>query len=819
MSSHTVGGPIGGQRSYDETATAAAFLLGGIGTGNVSVDARGAFRDWEIFNRPAKGLKLPFSFFAMRVQTDDGTALARVLEAPLQPPYDRSHGYNPGEVAGLPHMAHSRLTGEYPFVWVDFEDETLPVSVQLEAFTPLVPLDAEASGIPAAVVRYRVTNRAAVPCEVSLAGSLPNVCGFTGFDRFGHLQLAGPVRNEVRREAGMTGLAYHPDQLAPESLEYSTLALLTTAPGATVRREWLPTHWVDHIQDFWDDFTDDGRLQEEARVSAPLGALQRPGLMKVGSVAATARLEPGAEETFEFVIAWHTPNRPAGWTTGEAQSERAQSEPAREGQADRIATVRNHYATRFADAWDAAERLVRELPRLEEATRGFHRALFASTLPWYVIDALASNITVLRSPTCYRLEDGSFLGWEGCFDDQGCCEGSCTHVWNYAQTCAFLFPQLERSMRRIELGLETDERGSMAFRTRAVYGLPRWEMLPATDGQLGTIVRLYREWKLSGDDEFLASLWPKAALALDFAFEYWDQDDDFVLDSQQHNTYDIEFFGPNSLSNSFFFAALKAGAEMASYQGEQERAERYRRALEQGSQRMDEMLWNGEYYEQRIDDVNAYRYQYGRGCLSDQLVGQFLAHVAGLGHVLPAEHCRSALASVVKYNFRVDLGEVESVQRIYALAGESGLLLCSWPRGGRPRLPFVYSDEVWTGIEYQVAASCIYEGLVDEGLELVQTVRERHDGHRRNPWNEVECGHHYARSMASWGLLTALSGFEADLVRGSVSFEPRINERDFHCFFSTGKSWGVYHQTVGAEGRETTVEVLGGEPLPGWERG
>jgi uncharacterized protein (DUF608 family) len=255
---------------------------------------------------------------------------------------------------------------------------------------------------------------------------------------------------------------------------------------------------------------------------------------------------------------------------------------------------------------------------------------------------------------------------------------------------------------------------------------------------------------------------------------------------------------------------------MASYLGETERADRYRDALATGSRRMDEMLWNGEYYEQRISDVDAYRYQYGRGCLSDQVVGQFLAHVAGLGHVLPADHVRSALASVVRYNFREDLGAVESVQRIYAVAGESGLLLCSWPHGGRPRLPFVYSDEVWTGIEYQVAASCIYEGLVDEGLKLVRTARERHDGHRRNPWNEVECGHHYARSLASWGVLTALCGQHVDLVNGKVSFAPRINEDDFHCFFSTGRSWGIYHQETRDGGMNAWVEVLGGEPVPGW---
>lgn len=838
--------PSGTQRSFAHDATAAAFLLGGIGTGNVSVNTRGALVDWEIYNQPAKGHKLPFSFFAISSLPDGGRRQTRVLEGPMQPPHTHSHGYGWGEVAGLPRFTRSRLVGEYPLVWVDLFDDALELEVRMEAFTPFVPLDAEASGIPATVIRYRCRNTGSTAREVSVVGSLPNVCGFAGYGPFGDVRLPGDVRNELRRGGGRTGLFFSPESVDPSAIAYSTMALVTTEADPTFRAEWLPTHWVDHIQDFWDDFCADGRLMPQSRYDAPLGALQQPGRMKVGSVGGVARLGPEEEHVFEFVLAWHCPNRIAGWTQSEAQEAARRTGGGQGSECScgsdecRTATVRNFYAARFTDAWDAATHLLDNLRYLEAQTDAFHSALFGSSLPAEVIDAAASSITVLRSPTCYRLEDGAFLGWEGCFDSEGCCPGSCTHVWNYAQTVAFLFPELERTMRRIEFGMETDETGSMAFRTKSVYGLPRWEMLPATDGQLGSIVRLYRDWRLCGDDAFLRELWPKAALALDFAFDYWDQDHDFVLDSRQHNTYDIEFFGPNSLSNSFFYAALAAGIMMAEYVGDSERSARYRTALREGSARMDALLWNGEYYEQRIDDVDEYRYQYGTGCLSDQLVGQFLAHVAGLGHVLPEEHVRSAMQAIVAHNLKPDVGVVASVQRTYALQGEPGLMLCTWPRGGRPRLPFVYSDEVWTGIEYQVAATCVWEGLVEEALEVVRAARGRHDGYRRSPWNEVECGHHYARSMASWALIPALSGFRCDLVAGTLDFQPpqpvldrfataerrpqapgaqsteSTGDREFRCFFSTGKSWGVYHHTVGNDEVERWVEVLGGEAVPGW---
>jgi hypothetical protein len=211
---------------------------------------------------------------------------------------------------------------------------------------------------------------------------------------------------------------------------------------------------------------------------------------------------------------------------------------------------------------------------------------------------------------------------------------------------------------------------------------------------------------------------------------------------------------------------------------------------------MDRLLWNGEYYIQLLDDVDEYRHQYGDGCLSDQLFGQLQAHVVGLGYVLPTEHVRQALAAVHRHNFRPSLQGHQCLARTYALEDESGLVLCSWPNGGRPRHPFHYCDEVWTGVEYQVAAHLIYEGLIDEGLQIVRAVRRRQDGYRRNPWNEVEAGQHYARSLASWALLLAYTGFHYDATRNAISFAPanRAAPLDITSFFSTGNGWGAFCQ-------------------------
>jgi non-lysosomal glucosylceramidase len=806
-------------RRFKGNAQAVAFPLGGIGTGNVSVGARGELRDWEIFNRPAKGNHLPYSFFAIRAQPEGQKAVTKVLESRINPPHTGATGYPAVDLAGLPRLESSILEGKYPFVTVEFEDSRLPVNVLLEAFTPFIPLNSDDSGIPGAVIRYSVKNISPSTTEVSIAGSLPNPVGFEGYDHHQNLKLIKNVENVFKKEEGLTGLFFTTDLLSPKHLLYGSMALLTTAEQVTVKPSWLKGGWWDGVHDFWSDFSEDGLLETQSVFDTPLSNLYSATKMEVGSLCINDSLQPGETKVFEFILSWYFPNRPDNWYALEDLKKLFDNATMefilKEAGLNLSARVeKNYYGKIFQDAWGAGKYLAVNLERLEGKSRGFTETLFGSTLPPTVIEALANNIPVIRSTTCFRLENGSFLAFEGSYDDMGACPGNCTHVWNYAQTMAFLFPDLEHSMRHTEFALETEKDGKMNFRSMRVFDQEAKALnpFPAVDGQLGCLIRLYRDWKLSGDETLLRPLWEKAASALDFAFGFWDPDGDFVLEAQQHNTYDIDFYGPNSHSSSIFYGALKAGLEMAEYLNDKDHTEKYRQAWEQGSQRMDRLLWNGEYYIQQLNDINSYRYQYGNGCLSDQILGQFLAHVAGLGYILPQGHVKKALSSIYRYNYQTSFFDHQNVQRTFVLNDEKGLVLCSWPKGGRPRLPFVYADEVWTGVEYQVAANLIWEGFLEKGLELVKAVRERHDGYRRNPWNEVECGHHYARSLSSWALLLAISGFQYDLVKGEISFTPVYQKEDFSTFWSTAKAWGIYRQKIDKDSgdRQWEVKVLYG---------
>jgi len=790
-----------------------AFPIGGIGTGTVSLGGRGQFTDWEIFNRPASGQVLPFTFAALWVREAGGEAEVRILEAPPRPPFRGNFGYAREQGQGLPHLKGAKFTGAYPFARVDFDTDTLPVEIALEAFNPFVPMNVDDSSLPVAIFHYRVTNRSRNEVEAAVAFSLYNAVGY-GEKPSEQWMAVGKNVTKVRTDElspglRVTALDMTTEKYAPDHPRFGSMCLMTSHSDVTARWRWEEGEWFDAYTNWTDEFVANGGFE-----NPPPGDPSPDRSSRPGTLAPRLRLAPGASETVTFVLAWYFPTRENYWNT---EKEVAGSK------------LRNHYATRFGNAWEVGRYTLANLDRLEAASRAFHEAFFSGSLPAYVLDAVSSQAAIIRTNTCMLLEGKQFFAFEGSGDDGGCCPMNCTHVWNYEQALAFLFPELERSMRVTDFTANVRDDGAMSFRTLVPVGRAQWQFKPAADGQMGTVMKLYREWQLSGDDVFLRKLWPQARRTLEYAWASWDSDRDGVMDGEQHNTYDIEFFGPNTMTGTLYLGALKAGEAMARAVGETDAADLYRRTRASGERKL-EALWNGDFYVQKVPTVERakeleradpgmakaikggrIRYQYGDGCLSDQLLGQWFADVVGLGNLLAPDRVARTLESIYRFNFRNGFYEHANPQRIYAMNDERGLLLCSWPKGGRPMLPFVYSDEVWTGIEYQVAAHLIYRGYVAEGLSIVKAVRDRYDGERRNPWNEVECGAHYARALASWSVLLALSGFEYSAPERRIAFAPRVDTGDFRCFFAAGTGWGIYRQRADAKSLVAAIELSSGE--------
>lgn len=796
-------------KSYDQDHLRQIGLpLGGIGTGVVSLGGRGNLHDWEIVNRPAKGFDIEQTFFALYTRANDGATTAHALEGVIPPAdYEGARGAAiPNH--GLPRFRQCSFEAAYPFGKVSLSDPDVPLRAELQAFNPLIPADSDKSGIPVAILRFVLSNEGDSDIEAAVCGSLQNFIGADG--------TSGAARdnfNSYREADGLTGLFMQSAGVDPEAPQWGTLALATPQrAGITHRRAWANYSWGDSLLDFWDDFSEDGQLDERER-----DGKDNP----TGSLSVSVSVPAGGTADITFLLSWHFPNR---ITWKEAGLNHPQS-PVQDG-----TRIGNFYTTQYADAWEAAAYTAQNLDMLETETRAFVDAVCAADLPPVVKEAALFNLSTLRSQTVFRTPDGFMFGWEGCDDTAGCCFGSCTHVWNYEQATAFLFGGLALGMREVEFNYATRADGGMSFRVDLPLQHAQSWSLAAADGQMGCIMKLYRDWQLSGDSEALRGMWPKARKALEFCWlpGGWDADKDGVMEGCQHNTMDVEYYGPNPQMGIWYLGALRAMEEMARHLGEDDFAAECRRLFESGSRYIDERLFNGDYYEHLIQpaagrdavlgmlihssmgaaDPSEPVLQLGAGCLVDQLVGQLLAHVSGLGYLTEEENVKRTLSSIKRYNFKENMYGHFNHMRSYVLNEESALLMATYPRGGRPARPFPYYNEVMTGFEYTAAIGMLYEGDIENGLRCIQAIRDRYDGRKRNPFDEAECGHHYARAMVAWAAVLALSGFQYSAVDQTIGFA--APKEDCRHFWSTGYAWGSCALSPNGASCEVELTVLGG---------
>ncbi|MBA3686228.1 MAG: hypothetical protein H0W72_13455 [Planctomycetes bacterium] len=804
-------------RRYDSAHLARiAMPVGGIATGSLSLGGRGDLRDWELGNTPNKGFVPNKTMLLLWAQEAGAKPVTRLLEGPLEAWQHEGAFGCPVTNQGWPRFREASFAAAYPFGQVELSDDDVPLEATVQAFNPLIPGDVPASSHPVAVLRVVLRNRGRKPVRASVCANLEN---FIGNDK--NTKGVKANRNRWREEKGLRGIAMETTGVDPKSANWGTLALATTTSGSLSHREaWAELSWGDSLLDFWDDFSADGALEqrEQVKEDAPMG-----------SIAVRTVVPPRGERTVTFLIGWCFPNRQT-WTPPKDAATTGACVPgacAPGAACDSPSWIGNHYATVAGDAWNALRRFAAELPELERRTIDFVERFCASDLPEVVKEAALANLSTLRTQTCFRTPDGHFFGWEGCGDTGGCCHGSCTHVWNYELATPFVFGELARSMRTVEFAHMTRADGLMAFRVNLPIHRAQEYGMAAADGQMGCIIKLQREWRLSGDEALLRRLWPGARKSLEYCWipGGWDADQDGVMEGCQHNTMDVEYYGPNPQMGFWYLGALRAAEDMARHLGETEFAERCRALFTRGSAWMDKHLFNGDYYEHEIrpmkrediapgliigmgGDTLDPVLQLGAGCLVDQLVGQVMARVNGLGDLGDAKKLAKAARAVHTHNFKRGLADHFNHLRGFALADESALLMASYPRGRRPKRPFPYYNEVMTGFEYVAALAMLQLGSVDQGLECIEAIRARYDGLRRSPFDEAECGHHYARAMASWGAVVILSGFQYDAVVGSftVAAKPRAS-----WFWSTGDAWGTVRQRKAGRGVAVEIEVAEGE--------
>jgi uncharacterized protein (DUF608 family) len=725
-----------------------ALPLGGIGTGFFSLGGRGQLTDFQLMSRPNRGWKPLYAHFLLWTKQGD-TRKLRVLEGDLDSGF-ASDGGHPEVFAAFPRFEKAAFEATFPFGRVKLEDGDTPVDVSIEGWNPLIPKQTDDSSLPLAVLSFTIRNKTREPVDASVSFILTNFIGVDGRE----YDLKDSITESLSVD-GWHGMHWWKDRTDVKPTN-GTMAILCDAPDVKVARQWkfrdLP--WSGERLGIQDEILAKGFIDDDQPgVPCP----PSPKDTWDGSVHALVSLKPNEEKQVTFLVTWHFPHRnvEVAWNFSGSPEDRMR---------------KNHYATRFQDATDVARKTISRLPELKSQSIAFIESVLRRQAPTSVKEAALFNLSVLKSHTCFRLEDGSFFAFEGCNGDSGCCSGSCTHVWNYEQATVDLFPDLHRSMLENHLTYGVTPEGAQRFRQSIPVKNATWG-LAAADGQMGMVVRTYQQYLADKDMVWLRTFYLKAKKLLEFAWEPngWDGDQDGVFEGSQHNTYDVEFFGPNPMCTVYYLAALSAAAKMADLCSDGDFAKKCRELVAKGSKWVDENLYNGRFYFQKVHPstgkwapftggmgpTNDPPFQVGPGCLIDQLVGQYKANRAGLGDLLDRFHITNSLKSTYRYNYKQNFRDHYHNMRTYVAPDERGTLICSYPDGGRPAVPFPYWGECMTGFEYMFAALLLDYGLKKQGLDVAKAVRDRHDGRRRNPFNEPECGSYYARSMAAWALLDA----------------------------------------------------------------
>lgn len=791
-----------------------AFPLGGIGAGMFCLEGTGALTKFSLRNHPDL-ISEPKVYSALCIKGP--RSIARVLEGPvpswkLRPFFPTPDGVYPGGCWGLPRFQEASFESRFPFATVRLKDDNVPVDVDITAWSPFSPGDSDNSSLPVAAIEYRFLNQTSAPLDAVFSFHAPN---FLARPQSSALKTNPPDR--IRAVPNGFVLCSLPTDSRP--WDDVSLSVSVDDPSTTVNPAWM--RGIDAPQLVWKEVASPQGKSRPALTDGP-----SPG----ASLFVSLSLAPSEAKTLTLRFAWYAPKsnlfKPAeiDMDCELVDCDQVSCKPL-------AGTYEPWYAGRFSSVDDVALYWQQNYLALRHSADRFSRSFYDTTLPPEVVEAVASNLSILKSPTILRQKDGRLWGWEGTRETDGSCYGSSTHVWNYAQAISHLFPDLERTLRETEFGANQNEEGQQLCRAALpIRPLNATHAAPdAADGQLGGIIKFYRDWRISGDTAWLRRWYPKIRASLDYCIRTWDPQHSGVIEEPHINTYDVEFWGADSMCTSLYLAALKAAVVMGDSLSEDTRE--YAALSTKCSDRL-HSLFNGDYFTQnanwrelrtpypRVDaDSPAFPeflelaksegppYQYGAGCLSDGLFGAWLAFVCGLGDLLDSDQTERHLLSVHRYNFKRSLSQHVNTRRPhFAFGNEAGLLTCTWPKGGRPSLAMIYADEVWTGVEHAVASHLISRKKINQGLEIVRACRSRYDGRIRNPFDELEAGHWYARSMSSFALLQSFSGARFDAVEQVLYLEPAI-QGDFRCFLSTATGFG----TVGVKEGRPFLEVAFGK--------
>jgi uncharacterized protein (DUF608 family) len=751
--------------------------VGGICTGQVYLGGDGQLWHWDIFNvsRLYAGNEGGHRFYVnpqvQQKRFENGFAL-----------HVKYNGREYFRSLNKDGFSDITFEGEYPIGKVSYNDPTLPFSARLQAYSPFIPTDADNSGLPVTVLEYTVKNESNNEMDVTMNGWLQNMAGFLTKKEGQHI-------NRIEKGEGYTRLVCESKGLDKDHVAdwgNMCLTLLGNGQGAATAGELLSLPY----------YSGDTKVHKsEAACGQPL----------VGNVTGSTKLKAGEEKTFTYLISWYFPNVHL-WNEAHRWKN--------------IKNLRHYYSSKFNHATEVGDYVMNN-EWLRTSTKDWNKTWYQSNLPKWFLDRTFLNVSTLATNVCVRFNDltddpdneGRFYAMEGLYLGHG----TCTHVFHYEQGMGRVFPHLTRQLReQIDLGLSYKKDGIIQYRSAEYSNYGQQDGRDyAIDGHAGTVMRIYREHTMAPDMTFLKNNWPKIKKSIRYMINHDKEKTgkaDGILEGIQYNTLDRMWYGKIAWISGLYAASLKAGSAMANEVGDEKFAKECDKIARLAFKNISKELYNGEYFIQKLDPEHLDAPNTNIGCHIDQLLGQYWSTQVGLGDIVPNDQVKTALKSIMKYNYVEHYGNYLAsadipISRWYADEDEQGVIMCSFPKGGADKAPgkinndweklvVGYFSEVWTGQEHQFAAALITEGLIDEAMKVEKAIHERYAAERRNPYNEVEYGNHYTRAMSSYAPFVSAGGFTYHGPQGLIGFSPKMNVPNFKSAFITANGWGSFEQTI-----------------------
>ena len=755
--------------------------VGGINTGTVYLGGDGRLWLWDIFNSQQEGID-PKSVewgselhVGKKVRSRDGSAYVQPARdiRPLEQGF--AFKIQVGDKTYFKKMIADDwdeilFEATYPMATIRYISKDLPVEITANVYSPFIPLDEKKSGLPCTVYSFSIKNNSQKTVSLSILGWLENKVSIRS------IGTEDIRRNEVLSEGKLKtvqgSIKLNGSLLQLQEPDFGTLAIASLDGNSKAMTDLqLPVSLASFSQQN-EKFTEKANNQQ-----------------LVASVCAEYQIKPSATVQAHFSIAWHFANL----KLNQAIQDRGR-----------------YYANWFSSASEVLTYVHQNFSSLSTESKLWKNTWFDSSLPWWFLERTFSNISTMATTTAHRFRSGRFYAWEGV----GCCEGTCTHVWQYAQAVGRIFPGIERDTReRIDLGLSLQPDGMIWYRGEVVK-------TAAIDGQAGTILRIYREHQMSADKQFLTKNWEKIKLATEWVIRQ-DKNQDGMEDTPIENTLDAVWDGEIAWLVGLCIAAVKAAGAMAGEMKDSDFEKICNEYVSKGSRNMEEKLFNGEYFIHRPDEIKG-REKLGsyNTCHIDQVYGQSWSHQVALGRIIDKEKTLKALQSLWKYNFTPDVGpyiKERTGGRPYALAGEGGLVMNTNPKneerpyGDNITWQLGYFHECMSGFEHQVASHMMAEGMTEEAMVITRMIHDRYHAAKRNPFNEIECSDHYARAMASYGTFITACGFEYHGPNGHMAFDPKLNPEKFKAPFTSAAAWGSYAQERETQKLQASLLVQYGE--------